>query len=211
MTRSALFKYFFARSTPIFSTTSSVSRIPAVSIMFNIIPFKLICSSRTSLVVPAISVTIAFSSPTREFKREDFPAFGFPTITVEIPSFNIFPLSLFASSLSIFFITSDTIPDSFSGYPSRLMCSGSSNALSINAISCKTFPRISLIFSETEPESWLNELFNANSFLELITSITDSACERSILPFKNARFVNSPGSAGRAPYLITVSKILFMT
>ena len=35
--------------------------------------------------------------------------------------------------------------------------------------------------------------------------MTDSACARSILPFKNARFVNSPGSAGRAPYLITVS------
>ena len=30
-------------------------------------------------------------------------------------------------------------------------------------------------------------------------------------PFKNARFVNSPGSAGRAPYLITVSSTRFMT
>ena len=52
---------------------------------------------------------------------------------------------------------------------------------------------------------------NAYSFRELMISITASACERSIRPFKKARFVNSPGSAGRAPYLITVSKIFLTT
>ena len=46
-----------------------------------------------SLVVPAISVTIALSSPVRTFKREDLPAFGLPTITVFIPSFLILPSS----------------------------------------------------------------------------------------------------------------------
>ena len=32
-----------------------------------------------------------------------------------------------------------------------------------------------------------------------ITFITPSACARSILPFRSARFVNSPGPAGTAP------------
>ena len=56
----------------------------------------------------------------------------------------------------------------------------------------------------------LRELFSAYSFLALSTSITASAWDRSILPFRNALFVNSPGSAGRAPYFITVSSTRFM-
>ena len=47
----------------IFSTISSVSLIPAVSTIFRGIPFILTNSSITSLVVPAISVTIALFSP----------------------------------------------------------------------------------------------------------------------------------------------------
>ena len=61
--------------------------------MFKLTPFKLMASSKTSRVVPAISVTIARSSPTKTFNNEDFPAFGLPTITVLIPSFIILPLS----------------------------------------------------------------------------------------------------------------------
>ena len=41
--------------------------------------------------------------------------------------------------------------------------------------------------------------------------MTASASERSIRPFKNALFVNSPGSAGAAPALNTASKTFFMT
>ena len=37
---------------------------------------------KRQLVVPAMSVTIALSSPKRAFKKEDFPAFGLPTIQV---------------------------------------------------------------------------------------------------------------------------------
>ena len=43
--------------------------------------------STISLVVPAISVTIAFSSSNNAFNNDDFPTLGLPTITVEIPSF----------------------------------------------------------------------------------------------------------------------------
>ena len=47
--------------------------------------------------------------------------------------------------------------------------------------------------------------------VEFITSMTDSAWDKSILPFKNALLVNSPGSAGLAPFLITASSTLFIT
>ena len=79
--------------TPIFSTISSVSLIPAVSTIFSGIPLIFTNSSITSLVVPAISVTIALFSPNIEFNSEDFPTFGLPIITVFNPSLSIFPLS----------------------------------------------------------------------------------------------------------------------
>ena len=84
-------------STPIFSTLSSVFLIPAVSIIFRIIPSKLIFPSTISLVVPAISVTIALSSFNNLFNIEDFPTFGLPNITVFIPSF--IGITLFDSNI----------------------------------------------------------------------------------------------------------------
>ena len=92
-TRSAFSINFFDFSTPIFSTISSVFLIPAVSVSTSGIPFILIISSITSLVVPGICVTIALSSFRSEFRRVDFPTLGFPAITVFIPSFIFFPLS----------------------------------------------------------------------------------------------------------------------
>ena len=90
-TNSASIKAFFDRSTPIRSTTSSVSRIPAVSTNFKGTPRILIYSSTVSRVVPSISVTMAFSSLNKAFSKEDFPTFGRPTMAVEIPSRKIFP------------------------------------------------------------------------------------------------------------------------
>ena len=59
--------------------------MPAVSIRFNVtFPIRTLPSTK-SLVVPAISVTIALSSSNHAFNKEDFPTFGFPTITVSIP------------------------------------------------------------------------------------------------------------------------------
>ena len=90
-TRSASSRAFLERSTPIFSTTSSVSRIPAVSINLRGTPLILTYSSMTSRVVPSMSVTIAFSSRRRLLRRLDFPTFGRPMIAVERPSRRIFP------------------------------------------------------------------------------------------------------------------------
>lgn len=92
-TKSAFSISCFDFFTPIFSTISSVSLIPAVSTRISGIPFIFIISSMTSLVVPGILVTIALSSFNKEFKIVDFPTFVFPTITVFIPSFIFFPLS----------------------------------------------------------------------------------------------------------------------
>ena len=129
--RSAFSIEEIARSTPIFSTLSEVSLIPAVSMIFRLIPWISICSSSISLVVPAISVTMARSSPTRTFRREDFPAFGFPTITVRMPSFLILPLSKERISFKSLESSLSFTWDNSSLYPSRLICSGSSSADSI--------------------------------------------------------------------------------
>ena len=160
-------------------------------------------------MVPAISVTMALSSPKSTFIREDFPAFGFPKITVLMPSDMTRPSSQEAKSRSTCFTIGSKAAKRRSGYPSNEICSGSSKADSIKAISYKIFSRSSRIFRETEPASWLTELFKAYSLVDWITSATASAWAKSIRPFKKARFVNSPGSAVLAPFRITVSKIFF--
>ena len=89
--KSALLLASIAFFTPMLSTTSSVALIPAVSVIFKLIPESLMFSVKVSLVVPAISVTIALSVLDSRFKIEDFPALGFPIITVFIPSLIMLP------------------------------------------------------------------------------------------------------------------------
>ena len=73
------------------STTSFVSRIPAVSIKRKFIPWIFSSSSIVSRVVPAISETMARSSFSKAFKSVDFPTFGSPTIATGIPFLMTFP------------------------------------------------------------------------------------------------------------------------
>ena len=73
------------------SITSSVSLIPAVSIKRKATPSIINSSSIASLVVPAISETIAFSSFKSAFKSVDFPTFGSPIMATGIPFFIAFP------------------------------------------------------------------------------------------------------------------------
>ena len=54
-------------------------------------PFIFILSSIISLVVPAIDDVIAFSSFKKQFNKVDLPTFGFPAITIGIPSLIAFP------------------------------------------------------------------------------------------------------------------------
>ena len=62
--------------TPSRSTTSPVSRHPAVSTSVTARPSRSTRSDTRSRVVPAISVTIARSAPTSALKRLDLPTFG---------------------------------------------------------------------------------------------------------------------------------------
>ena len=57
----------------------------------------------------------------------------------------------------------------------------------------------------------LTEEESAYSFWEWITSITASARDKSILPFRKALLVNSPGSASLAPACSTVSNTFCIT
>ena len=78
-------------SIPLDSITSLVSLRPAVSMNLKFIPLIINESSMLSLVVPGISETIALSSLRSVFRRDDFPALGFPAIATEIPFFKTFP------------------------------------------------------------------------------------------------------------------------
>ena len=70
---------------------------------------------------------------------------------------------------------------------------------------------ISFIFLDKTPSSCFIPVFASFSDFAFITSITDSACSKSILPFKNALLVNSPGSAKFAPFFKHNSSIFLIT
>ena len=79
------------RSTPIFSMTSSVSRMPAVSTRrTRCRPSVTVCST-VSRVVPGMSVTITRSKPESALRRLDFPAFGLPRMVTLTPDRTIRP------------------------------------------------------------------------------------------------------------------------
>ena len=117
-TKLALSIKFILLFTPILSITSSVCLIPAVSVIFTIIPSRFIVPSTQSLVVPAMSVTIALSVSSKLFNKLLFPTLGRPIKARLIPSFTILPFSLFlrihfiSFSMSIIFIFRSCIVNS---------------------------------------------------------------------------------------------------
>ena len=62
-----------------------------MSLNLYLTPFIVVTSSIVSLVVPGIFETIALSSLTIAFRRDDFPALGFPAIVTVTPSLITFP------------------------------------------------------------------------------------------------------------------------
>lgn len=84
--------------------------------------------------------------PKSTFIREDFPAFGFPKITVLMPSDMTRPSSQEAKSRSTCFTIGSKAAKRRSGYPSNEICSGSSKADSIKAISYKIFREVPVSF-----------------------------------------------------------------
>ena len=70
---------------------SFVFRSPAVSMNLYFIPSIIITSSIASLVVPGMSLTIAFCSFSKVFNSDDFPEFGLPAIATGTPFLIAFP------------------------------------------------------------------------------------------------------------------------
>ncbi|MNT46342.1 hypothetical protein D3C72_1829760 [compost metagenome] len=68
------------------STSSSLSRRPAVSITCSGTPSIWMVCATLSRVVPAIGVTMASSAPASALSSELLPALGCPAITTLMPS-----------------------------------------------------------------------------------------------------------------------------
>ena len=156
-------------------------------------------SRRTSRVVPAISVTIARSSPARRFNSEDLPTLGAPTITTCTPSSKRLPRSACSSKVCISCCTPCNLCCSSGAARKSISSSGKSRAASIYT---RRFTRpcsTSCTRLENSPSSDLRAALAAASLPAEIKSATASACAKSSFSFKNARSVNSPGRACRAP------------
>ena len=156
-------------------------------------------SSIISLVVPAISETMALSSFKRAFNSVDLPTLGRPIIATGTP----------------FFITLPTANESISRFKTTFIFSSKELNFSLSANSTSSSPKSNsssmreakLISSsrntfnslENPPRIWCIATLCADSFSDEIRSATASACDKSIFPFEKARRVNSPAFAILAP------------
>ena len=163
------------------------------------IPFKLIVSSITSRVVPAISDTIARSSRNKAFNKVLFPTFVLPTIATGTPFLITFPkekdLHKRVSNSSIFpaiRLNSERSANSTSS-------SEKSSSNSSKEVICNNSARNFINSAEKPPFICFRAIRCDAAEEEAIKSATASACDKSIFPFRKARCVNSPGVASRAP------------
>ena len=187
------------RRTPSRSTTSTVSRRPAVSSRRTGMPRTLTNSSSTSRVVPGIGVTIARSAFASAFMRLDLPTLGRPTSTAVTPSRTMRPSSAVRMSCAIRSRTTVT-PFARPCAEMNVMSSSEKSIPASTSTSRRTRPsRRRPSSSDRAPRSCSSATRRPASVRAEIRSMTASACARSSRPFRKARFENSPGSASRAP------------
>ena len=170
-----------------------------------------ICSRTISLVVPAISVTIAVSSPDRALSKDDLPTFGAPTNTICKPSRNTAPCFAVNKTALISVCKLLICCDIFAFCKKSSSSSGKSITASTNIRKSINFLTILLILLEKTPLNERAAMRAAFSPDAAIKSATLSALTKSILPFKNARRENSPASAILAPSCKTRCKSKFST
>ena len=187
------------RSMPICSTTSSVSRRPAVSMMWTGTPSRVICSRTVSRVVPAMSVTMAISSPAKALSRLDLPTLGAPTRTTFMPSRKIAPCSALASTVFRRPCRAWSLPRASAASRKSMSSSGKSSVASTNIRRVIRSSTNSCMCRENAPLSERNAMRAADLLEASMRSATLSAWVRSSLLLRKARLVNSPGSAIRAP------------
>src|SRR5471030_470226 len=173
---SSIFSFDF--STPIFSIISSVSLIPAVSVILIGIPSRFIYSSITSLVVPGISVTIALFSLNNALSNDDLPTLGLPIITTLRPSLIILPSSAFVNNCLILIIVLSMPSLILKIISSSTISSSSSVKSTAYSIKANTFNKYFLnsdISLERAPLLCIIADFIDNSVFAVIISITASA------------------------------------
>ena len=198
-TRSARSTAAHVRSMPIASTGSAVSRNPAVSTIVSGMPAISTRRSTVSRVVPATGVTIAASSRASALSRLDLPTLGRPTRTTVRPSRSRAPVAARARTSASVSRMASSFATTSPARRNSMSSSGKSSVASVymrNSISASTN---SWICCEKTPVRLRAAARAAVAVEASMRSATLSASTKSSLPFRNARLVNSPGSAMRAP------------
>mmetsp|Transcript_554 Transcript_554/g.1747 ORF Transcript_554/g.1747 Transcript_554/m.1747 type:complete len:227 (+) Transcript_554:1592-2272(+) len=174
--------------------------MPAVSNRVTFTPLTFTAASTTSLVVPSTSVTIDRSLFVHRFNNLDFPAFGRPTIASVHPTdklaffcdvFNALNATSFASSTSFAILSTSR----------GTISSSKSNRASNSAKTSIILLLASLTSLDKPPLNVFSACTAASSVSARINECTASACDKSNLPFKNARMVNSPFLANRHAFV----------
>ena len=197
-TRSAAAARARARRTPSASISSSVSRSPAVSTSVTGTPPSTTRVSNASRVVQGVAATMATSRSASALTRLDLPTFGGPVTANTSPSRSRSPRRPSSRCASI-----SRLSPASSASASALGSSGgrSSSGKSISASCCASMTRKrSAQPRKTSPQRAV-ELAQRLGTLRRglrVNQVADRlGLHRSIRPFRNARRVNSPGSAGR--------------
>jgi len=157
--------------------------------------------------VPGISETMTLSSFIKMLKSEDFPTFVLPKIVNFIPSIKGFSSSYFDKIVSIsfkFLVNISWISSSLTSSTS----SGKEIEPSIFILNVFKSSIISFTFFVNLPSSVFIDDWSSYKSLEKTILFIACAEIRSILPFKNALSVNSPGLDNLPPYSIIVVIIL---
>ena len=205
-TASALSIWPQARAIPICSTSSLLSRRPAVSTTCSGTPSICMVWDTTSRVVPATGVTMASSAPASALSSELFPALGCPAITTLMPSRSSAPWRACWNRLASICCRFDSCPCASALRRKSISSSGKSSVASTSMRRWIRLSRRRCTSPENAPASERLALRAAASVLASIRSATASACARSILSFRKARSVNSPGRASRSPRLSPASR-----
>ena len=195
--------FWKVRSIPKFSIVSLVSRIPAVSMKRKVIPLMFTVSSMTSRVVPWMSLTMALSSFNKTLRSVDFPAFVSPIIATGTPFLITLPTLNEYTRRAITFSMLSASCNNAERSANSTSSSLKSNSNSIIEVKLSSFSRRSVSSLLNPPRIWLMARRWVAADVEAIKSATASAWLRSILPFKKALCVNSPGCARRQPFLIS--------
>ncbi|MNT31348.1 hypothetical protein D3C72_1671790 [compost metagenome] len=152
-----------------------------------------------SRVVPAMGVTMASSAPASALSNELLPALGWPAITTLMPSRSSAPWRARCITEANVCCKFDSCPCASALRRKSISSSGKSSVASTSMRRWMRASRRPWISAEKAPVSERLALRAAASVLASIRSAIASAWARSILSFRKARSVNSPGWATRKP------------